>query len=174
MFKTVSHRILKCCRFSIPNKNYNPPKKIKCILNCYLLAYFIYYIFSIVACWYSPLDTVGFIVWFFSLIITALDLNKRLKSGHIKINEIETKLIKKHGKLPRKRKHFFRQFYEVSLKLDIVLLVVAFVSWGAEKIFTYTLLRVLKNSVMTVALLAFLMQSIVLNLYERYGAQDIY
>ncbi len=174
MFKNLSHLLLKHCRFRIPNKQYEPPNNIKRTLNFALSAYFIYYIFSIVACWVIPLDIISFVIWLSSLIITALELHKRLAIGYNEIEKIEKNLKRKYGKLPQRRPHFFRQFYEVSLYSDFVLLSVVIILYIAENLVNSTPYSILKNLAMTITLIVIWIQCIILNLYERYKAQDIY
>lgn len=174
MFKNLSHQILEHSRFRIPNKQYEPPKNLKRTLNCQLLANVIYYILSIVICWITHFDIISFITWFMSSIITALELNKRLVIGYNEIKKVEGNLKKKYGKLPQNRPRFFRQFYEMSLKLDFALLLIITAFYIAENLVNNIAYGMLRNSAMTITLILLLFQNIILNLYEHYKARDIY
>ena len=90
------------------------------------------------------------------------------------IEKIEKNLKRKYGKLPQRRPHFFRQFYEVSLYSDFVLLSVVIILYIAENLVNSTPYSILKNLAMTITLIVIWIQCIILNLYERYKAQDIY
>ena len=174
MIIKISHQLLEFCRFRVPDKSYHPPKNLKWASNIEILICLAYYSSSIVSCWVVSLDVLSLVIWLLSLALVDASIYKRLTTGYNEINKIEQKLKRNNKSLPKHRKRFWRQFYDYSLIIDFVSFILVVITFALEKTINFHLFNVIKNVFMSITLLLLMCQSIIMNLYERYQAQDIY